>query len=34
MTEVKLQRLMEKGLLSPKEVAGWRAATSDAFPLP
>jgi len=34
VTEAKLQQLMEKGLLPPKEVARWRAATGDAFPLP
>jgi len=32
--EVKLLRLMEKGLLPPKVVAGWRAAAGDAFLLP
>ena len=32
--EVKLLRLMEKGRLPPKVVAGWRAATGDAFLLP
>ena len=26
--------LMEKGLLPPKEVAGWRATAGDAFLLP
>jgi hypothetical protein len=34
VTEAKLQRLMVKGLLSPKEVAGWRAVVDEIFPLP
>ena len=32
MMEAKLQRLVVKGLLTPKEVAGWRAPASEAVP--
>ena len=32
--EAKLQRLVEKGVLPPKEVAGWRAAAGDVLPFP
>ena len=32
--EVKLLRLMEKGLLPPKEVAGWRATIGHVLPFP
>jgi hypothetical protein len=32
--EVRLQQLVEKGLLPPKEVARWRAITRDVFPFP
>jgi len=32
--EVRLLRLVEKGLLPLKEVARWRAATRDVFPFP
>jgi hypothetical protein len=30
--EARLLRLVEKGLLPPKEVARWRAAAGDVFP--
>ena len=34
MMAVKLQCLMAKGLLPPKEVAGWRALASGVVPHP
>ena len=34
VTEARLQRLVEKGLLPPKKVAGWRAAAGDVLPFP
>jgi len=34
VTKVKLQRLVAKGLLPPKEAARWRAPAGEVVPLP
>jgi hypothetical protein len=34
MTEVRLLQLIEDGLLLPKGLAGWRAATGEVLPNP
>jgi hypothetical protein len=34
VTEARLLRLVEKGLLPPKKVTGWRTTARDVFPFP
>ena len=34
VSEVRLLRLVEDGLLPPKEVTGWRATTGEVLPNP